>query len=294
MNTLQYFGMLYVDWAESGYYAYLIVLVAALITGLVHKTEYRLPRSTYFLNISLVTFGSGLIQAIWLFSLEATAGGYVWILALIDFLSWAAAGYFLVMFGKARSNDAFGHSRYAALAFIPLANFVLLFKGPKDTVFQTSGSGLTVGAPAVVIGLIAFGIGRGSAPGLEQAVLQKVNEFAGTQTATDIGKAYFEFYLKRDGLDGGLQYLASLDSVGPIDGVTDLSSITAQNGVLTYDFTINDNSITGLNPEWASNVQAGNCITYTDAINAGATIKYLYHTQSRVLADIQSHSSSCR
>ena len=52
----------------------------------------------------------------------------------IDVILLAVSGYFVGVIAMARSRDAFKHGYYAALAFIPIAHFVLTFKRSKSKV----------------------------------------------------------------------------------------------------------------------------------------------------------------
>jgi hypothetical protein len=79
-------------------------------------------------------------QIAWLGSVDAVLGGYLIALVAVDVVAAVGCGYALAGIATARSRSAFGHGRAAALAFIPLANFVLLFAKPKAD-SEHAGSG---------------------------------------------------------------------------------------------------------------------------------------------------------
>lgn len=294
MNSLNFLGMLYVDFAALGFHAILLLVISAIVTGLVKSTPHKMPRSTYFLNTSLVTFAGGVSQFIWVMSFDAIANDYVFLIAVIDITVWLVVGYALTMLAKARSNDAFGNSRYAALGLIPIANFVLLLKPSLDTNAKPVTTNATFGAPAVIIGFIVLGLGRAAGLEAEKAVERHVASLPQSENLQSLRDHYYEFHVRKDGLAAGLEYLASLETLGRIDEITDLASVSVKDDVLTYDFLITDSSVTGFNNDWLREVQAGNCITFAMAIKDGGTVRFAYKSQQNgELEDILSDLAIC-
>ena len=141
-------------------------------------------------------------------------------IALLDIIIWAVISYLLVIICKARSNDAYGHSRYAALGFIPFANLWLLFTPSKDD-FAPKMAALTSGVTAVVIGLVVSVAGRG----FDMAIVNAMDTYATTTISQKQGKEiankYFQYYAQKDGLNAALEYYKTLDVIGQkIDEIT--------------------------------------------------------------------------
>jgi hypothetical protein len=122
MDFIENLAMAYLVFAGNAGYNILIVYVAALCVGLIKNVGFRLQRGTYFLNCALIIFAGSLAQIIWFIAAPAIANGFAGVLVLVDIAAWVASGYAYVVVAKARSNDAYGHARYAALSFIPIAN----------------------------------------------------------------------------------------------------------------------------------------------------------------------------
>ncbi|MFQ5915518.1 MAG: hypothetical protein ACE5JS_20300 [Nitrospinota bacterium] len=117
--------------------AYGLAILGAVIAGVVTRSKSELRRAPYFAFSGLLIFARATTQFVWLGSLPAMTGGYLWVLMVVDVVGSVVIGYFIGVIAMARSRDAFGHARYAALAFIPLANFILLLKMSKT---QTSAN----------------------------------------------------------------------------------------------------------------------------------------------------------
>lgn len=294
MSTLNYLGMLYVDFAAQGFYAYLIFIISAIFTGILKRTTQRMPRSTYFLNTALITFVAGASQFMWVSVFDAIVSGYVIVIAAADFAVWIGVGYFITLLAKARSNDAFGHSRFAPLGFIPIANFILLLKPSADRLQNQTANSAIVGVPAVFIGFIVLALGRAAGMEAEKAIERTLAELPQTTSAQRLGMSYFSFYTRRDGLAGGLAYLASLERLGQIDEITYLDSVTVDQRELTYRFNITDNSVTNFNVDWVTSMLLQNCENYSEVIENGGSVRFIYSSQGRgQLENIWANSTSC-
>lgn len=64
----------------------------------------------------------------------ALVGGFFWVIVGLEALAFIVSGFFVARIAVARSRDAYGHGRMAALAFIPFANFWLLLTPAKNEV----------------------------------------------------------------------------------------------------------------------------------------------------------------
>lgn len=96
------------------------------------RTKVEMARTTYFAYSALILFLASAVQVVWLQSIPAATGGYLWVLMVISLAASIASGYFVCCIAMARSRDAYGTARRAFLAFIPIANFWLLFTRSKD------------------------------------------------------------------------------------------------------------------------------------------------------------------
>lgn len=294
MSTLNYFGVLYVDFAAHSFYAYLILIISAILTGILKRTTQRMPRSTYFLNTALITFVAGASQFMWVSVFDAIVSGYVILIAAADFAVWIGVGYFITIIAKSRSNDAFGHSRFAPAAFIPIVNFVLLLKPSADRLQNQTANSAIVGVPAVFIGFIVLGLGRAAGIEAEKAIERTLAELPHTTSAQRLGMSYFSFYTRRDGLAEGLGYLASLERPGQIDEITRLTAVTVDQSELTYLFNVTDDSVTHFNPDWVRSVLVQNCKHYSEVMENGGSVRFVYSAKGQgELENILANADSC-
>ena len=122
----------YLTYAENDAYNLPIVYIFAIVFGFIKKVDFRLQRGTYFLNSAFIIFLASIASGIYFLSFDAILNGYLFAIVLLDIIIWAVVAYLFLVIAKARSNDAYGHSRYAVLSFIPLANLWLVFVPSKD------------------------------------------------------------------------------------------------------------------------------------------------------------------
>lgn len=285
---------MYLQFSGNQFYGYVILIISGIITGISKSTNHKMPRSTYFLNTSLITLLLGASQILWLGAMQAVVSGTFYIIAVFDIIILFGAGFLYTMLAKARSNDAVGDASMTALAFIPLANLYLLFKPSKFKETEKSSS-ITTGASAVIIGIVALFLGRGAAVAIEQIAQQEVANVINSQNAVVVGTKYFEFYTRRDGLTAGLEHLASLEETGTVDEITNLSSVDVVGQSMIYNFQITDLGVNSLNSSWTQQLQENLCEVYKHVVAAGGSVQYLYQSSVYgVLADINVSQESCR
>ena len=294
MNSLELFAFDYLTYAENDAYNLPIIYIFAIVFGFIKKVDYRLQRGTYFLNSAFIIFLASIASGIYFLSFDAIVGGYSFMIALLDIIIWALIAYLLVVICKARSNDAYGHSRYAALGFIPLANLWLLLTPSKDD-FAPKMTALTSGVTAVVIGLVVSVAGRGFGLALVNAMDTYATTIVAQKQGKEIASKYFQYYSQRDGLNAGLEYYKTLDVIGQkIDEITYLNDITIEDDTITYKFLITDNSITGFTQqrrdEWENFVCNNNQVVF----DAGANLVLHYYSKSEpMLAYIIGNDEVC-
>jgi hypothetical protein len=297
MNTLEYYALEYMGFIENFVaYNYIFVLIGAVIGGFWAKVDYKMKRSTYFLNTSFAVCLVSLAQIVWLLFVKAVATGLLPLLVAVDVILWIAFGYAIMLLGKARAIDAFGTTKSAFLAFIPIANLWLLFSPTKEQTVET-GSGLHVGGTAILFGFVLLALGRGGAIGLEDALQNGDFANVSVQDTEAIREKYFLHALKRDGLDAALRYLASLDQAqagARLDEITVLEEISVKDAAVVYQYLITDNEIVSFDRQWLANIQRNMCSEFEFAIGRGAAIKLLYYSKQRgTLAEVIVSETAC-
>ena len=279
MSTIELLAFDYVNFAENNKaYNIPIIYILAIAIGLIKKVEFNIQRGAYFLNIAFIFFGVSIAGGIWLLLIEAMINGYTFILVFVDILIWGFATYGFIIIAKARSNDAYGHSRYAWLAFVPFLCFWLLFKPSKNKDAPSTLS-LISGVPAVFIGILIFGVVSGFSFSVEQSNINKV-ENVSLEVSEKIKHKYFEYYTKRDGLKAGLDYYKSLGSIGRIDEITYLNDIHTTDDTITYKFLITDNQITSFTQQERDNLEGYLCELGQIIIEHGGTMVLHYFNEA--------------
>ena len=109
-----------------------LIAVGAIIAAIVTRSKAELACAPYFAYTALVSFVVSTVQIVWLQSIPAISGGYLWVLMTISLAALVAGGFFFCYIAIARSRDAYGHGRMAFLTFIPIANFWLLLTPSKN------------------------------------------------------------------------------------------------------------------------------------------------------------------
>lgn len=115
----------------------------ALIFGFLTRTQIKLERSTYVFGQSLVYLCASLMYLLWSEALVSSSGQYQIVFLIFDLVIAAVISYSLIIMAKARSNDAYGHSNFAFLAFIAVANLWLVFVNSKQSHNRESSFGVT-------------------------------------------------------------------------------------------------------------------------------------------------------
>ena len=113
---------------------YGLTILGAIIAGATSKSKSEIARAPYFAYSAFLVLAAYTTQIVWLQSLPAMAGGYLWTLMTVNVVTSLVVGFFFGQIAMARSRDAYGHGRLAALAFIPFANLWLLLTPSKNAV----------------------------------------------------------------------------------------------------------------------------------------------------------------
>jgi len=295
MDFFENLAMGYLVFAgDIEHYSLLIVYAAALCIGMVKNVEHRMQRGTYFLNCALIVSASSLSQVMWFLSAPAIADNYISVIVVADILVWIVSGYALIIITKARSNDAYGHARYAALGFIPFANLWLLFQPSKDD-FTVKLPALLTGGTAVVLGLVLFVGGRGFGIGIEQTLENYIMNSTNYETKVKISKRWMSYYISMGEIEEGMLFLKESEDVGSkIDDITILQDIVIDADTMEYQFRITDNSVTAYTQQQRNTWENYICDNYEVLINGGAMIIWHYYSDTQpVLARIIGNSEVC-
>jgi hypothetical protein len=269
----------FVSQSESALRAigYGLVVLGAIIAGVLTRSKAELERSPYFALSALIILLVTVVQTVWLQSLSAMAGGYLWALMIAHVAALVTGGFFTAKIAMARSRDAFGHGWLAALAFIPLANFWLLLAPSKVPVsaqrtpaipLLTGGLGVLLGflmliAAAVVSVLVGRASDRMVARARNDPALQKVG---------------IAFLVRSQGLPKTLRQMADAARTPiKIDSVTTLNRIEAAGTELRRTYVVGSPA-KALTDEFRTKATKGICAygPFMPILRSGATIREVY------------------
>lgn len=295
MDFFENLAIGYIEFAEDiEAYNFVIVYASALVIGMFKTVNYRMQRGTYFLNTALIVLAVSVAQLIWFLVAPAIANGFLSILVIVDITVWILSAYALIIVAKARSNDAYGHARYAALGFIPIANFWLLFTPSKDDFTVKLPSFLT-GGTAVFLGLIISVGGRGLGNGIQNSIEDYVANNTNYETAIKISDRWMSYYISSGDIEEAILFLKSSEDIGgKIDEITILKEINVESDIMEYRFEITDKSVTGFTQQQRNLWEDYICNNYTILIDGGATIIWHYYSAKEpVLARIIGNNEVC-
>ena len=295
MNTLENLAIGYLDFAgKVPVYNFLIVFAFAIFFGFVKEVNHRMQRGTYFLNSSLILLFGSLSQIVWFFSPVAIANGFVSIFVLFDILVWIASAYSLIIITKSRSNDAYGHPRYAALGFIPIANLWLLFTPSKETNFTHLPAYIS-GVTAVMIGLVLTGLGRGTTVMIEESLVDYFQNSVDYELNQRVRDRWINYYISNNDMVGALEFMKSLEPIGErIDEITFLNDVVVTSNGIEYLFFITDNSIVRFPSETINALEDHICANFFTFIEGGATVTFNYFSDAvPSVALISSDGATC-
>ena len=266
------------------------VFLGALIATLANGGDGKLGRSPFFAYVGFAILFLSITQLAWLNLWPAFSGGYLWVLMLVDIGAGLMAGYFLGIVAAARSRDAFGHGRAAFLIFVPVANLFLLF-APSLTIEvtqSTSTEHIFSGGRGVLFGLVAL---AGVAAIRAQLEGQVQQETSGAQSQ----QASVEFMIRANGLESGLQTVASKMTVGRVDELTEVTDISVDGSTLRMTFMASGEAA-GLREVLRDQLVSNTCNkrALQPFLESGATFEYLYLREDQSVIGVVSISkNSC-
>jgi hypothetical protein len=253
---------------------YGLIILGAVISSVISRNKSVLLRAPYYAYSGVLFLLLATAQFIWLESLHAMAGGYLWVFFSIDVISYVVFGYFFGIISMARSRDAYGHARNAVLAFIPLANLVLLVKPSKNERSADPTIPLLTGGAGVLIGFVSIAAGVGLSHYLTSEVQRIADEVQSDPAAQLVGIKYL---LQTQGLEATVKQLAAEVPSQQIDEITLLRGVEADGSTLRYIYDLSIDA-DALPMSLRTGLVQQNCANEVmrPVIEANATLEHVY------------------
>jgi hypothetical protein len=250
---------------------YALTILGGLAGGLTGRSIAELARAPYFALSCLVFLVSGVVSYTSVpFIIPAMTGGYFWVPVAATLAVPLVNGFFIARISKSRSRDAYGHAKWAALAFIPFANLWLWLTPSKNEIsanrvptipLLSSGLGVVSGF-VMLIGGIAF---------------QAYSEIAITQLVEDAMASGELTAFNRSPADMAVAMAASIEAPMVVDELTTLVRMEANGTVLRYVYELSGEQ-TQLNGSAVTMIIQQNCNfePLTPYIQDGLILEHLY------------------
>ncbi|MDO9641357.1 MAG: hypothetical protein Q7J44_22760 [Pseudotabrizicola sp.] len=248
---------------------YGLVILGGIVGGVTNRSLAEIRRSPYFALSGLVFL---CVSAVSLANMgaivQAIVGGFFWTLVVVEMLTSLIAGFFFAKIAAARSRDAYGHGRMAALAFIPIANLWLLLTPSKNEASTNRAPTipLLTGGIGVLSGLVMFGAGSGLSAYAQEDGIRRVEEAATAGVFSEVM------------LDRNLATMAAeVQTPMVVDETTTLARMEALGTEMRYIYEV-DPPPSFLSAEMRIGLMQRNCTYegFSSVIDAGAVIKHIY------------------
>lgn len=256
---------------------FLFFIVGGILSRIAGKADVKLKRTPYFAYSCLIFLLLSAAQLIWVQSVPAITGGYLWLLMTIDIGASVVGGFFYGKVAMARSLDAYGGRGMAVLGFIPLLNLLLLFKPSQHANLGIPASTIRVltGNWGVLIGTLALFAGS-AIPGSVSSLNERIALRARSNPSAV--KAAISLMIRSKGLAGALHTLSTeVRTPVKIDSVTTLSRIEVSGTEFRRIYIV---SVP--NPEISSSFRTEvvdkicSYAPYSPLLAAGATVHEVY------------------
>ena len=266
---------------------YVMAVVGGCVAAIAVKSKTEITRAPFFAYSCLVIFLFSCVQVIWLLSINAMAGGFLWVLMAISFAASIASGYFIYRLGMARSYDAFGNARSAFLAFIPILGLVLLFTRSKEemTTSRIPTIPLVSGGLGILTGFVlsAATVGMNVYIKEQGRNLVQQAQFTPAEIKADIKRM-----LRFNGLEKTLRLLAA-EYKKPIalDKVTTVARFVADGKQLRLTYLIDSEEML-ITEKFRERIRDGICKSeFLPILRAGGSIRMDYFARSgRVIGSL--------
>lgn len=272
--ALQYVSLSEDDLRLIGYG---FAIAGGVLAGLLHRGTSELSRAPYFAFNGLMFFVVSAAQLVWLGSIPALKGGYVWVFMLVDVLVRVAAGYGVGVIAMARSRDAYGHGRMAALAFIPIANFWLLLTPSKNQLSANRAPTIPLvsGGFGLLVGFVLLFLGFGVASYIR---VETERLAAAAQDDPAMREAGLDMMIRASGLEATLREVAlGVPTPSKIDEVTTIVQVVRDGVTLRYLYEV-ESDVSSLPNTLRAGLTEQNCnyAPLTPLLNAGAILEHVY------------------
>lgn len=273
---------------------YGLAAVGGIVAAIVVKSKTEIARAPFFAYYWLIIFLFSCVQVIWLLSINAMAGGYLWVLITISFAASIASGFFIYQLGMARSYDAFGNARSAFLAFIPILGLVLLCTRTKEE--ATTNRILTIplvsGGLGVLTGFVLFAASVGVNAYIKEQGRNLVQQAKFTPAEI---KADIERMLRFYGLEKTLRLLAAeYKKPIAIDKVTTVARYVANGKQLRLTYLIDSEEML-ITEKFRERIRDGICKSeFLPILRAGGSIRMDYLERGgREIGSVMFTGSDC-
>lgn len=270
-------------------------ILGGVLAGVAHRSTTELPRAPYFAYSGLLFCVVSAAQLIWLAAVPALTGGYVWVLMVIDLLARVVVGYGVGVIAMARSRDAYGHGRMAALAFIPIANFWLLLTPSKNQLSANRVQSIPLlrGGAGTIVGFVFLFLGVGIG-----AYIRAETERMAVAAQDDpaMQEAGIDMMIRASGLEATLKELAlGVPTPSKVDEVTTIVQVIGDGTILRYVYDV-ASDVSTIPETLRSGVTSQNCsyVPFSSLFAAGATIEHVYRkTDGTEIGVIQIDNDAC-
>ncbi len=272
-----------------------ISIFGGILAGIFHRSNAELDRGAYFAFSGLLFFASAVEQLVWLGSIPALSGGYLWSFMLSDVLVGLAVGYGYCVIAMARSKAAYGNRRAAALAFIPIGNLWLLFTPTKNdaSAHRTPTLSIFTGGMGVFSGFVMFGIAAGLLSFIQIEIEQRITDAQSDPSMQQMG---IDVMIKSNGLESTLKTLAlGVPTPAKVDEVTTIVKVEGDGTTLRYVYEVS-NDTTELTQKMRTDTLSNNC-NYTvmrPVFEAGGNLQHVYSRRDgSIIGTIEVNKEIC-
>ena len=264
MENLAY-AYIHLDESAMRGISFICLLAGCAINYLTNKSPAPVPRSFYFFATGAVFLAASVEGLIWLAAPSAIASDKLFLVVLTEIGALAALGYLFGFAATGRSIDAYGTPGKWWLAFVPLANLILLVK-PS----QNQAVALVIGALAMLAG------GRVLSIGIQQTV-ERNTQSAATENpivADKLAQASLEHSRLEDLLKGVAQEVAV---PARLDEITTLTKVSTKGKQIIFYYSLTG-SVSSIPDAFATKLQRNFCSgPMKSFIEKGATVTADYH-----------------
>lgn len=274
MESLAY-SYIHLDESMMKLISFMLLVLGGFINFKMTKVVFPVGRASYFFLFGTLVLISSLEGLFWLAAPSAIETDNLYIIVIAEFIAFILLGYVFGFAATGRSLDAYGTPSKWWLAFVPLANLILLFKAPLNQL-KTNPRWHWVRCTALVFSAFAFMmIGRGLSVAIENSVER--NTASAVNSNPMVADKLSKAAMQNSSIKDLLAVMAKeVKTPLTVDEVTTLTKVNANNNELTYQYAISSN-ISTLPDFFKENLKKTLCSgTLKPVIDRGATISAVY------------------